>query len=576
MTRKILSLVLALLVAVTAAQVSCLAASEGGNGYLLKLSRQVKSFELSFAPEMVTEDVCLVRTPEQVRELADLRVVELVAENEALTIQDAYSASNWENRLTGAEYAWNHVDGSGQYDCRGDGVTVAVIDSGVFPHPDLNTEKLLPVAPLYEGYAQWHGTFVTGIIAAQLNGQHIDGIAPNVSILPLCITDAAGNTSTAQAIAAIHYAVEHGADVINLSIAGGTRNALLEEACQYAADAGVIIVACAGNCTSEADARLPRYPAAFDCVVSVSACRAEGDGVTFASSFSCCGDTVDVCAPGAEIRSLNVDGGTAAKNGTSFAGPAVSAMAAIAKQYDPAINVEGFLSLLEESSTDLGEPGKDPLYGFGVINIQKFVDVLLSRPVTPVSPGQDLRPSKDLFEDVSEGDYCADPVAWAVHRGITSGTDSSHFSPGAECTRGQMVTFLYRAAGSPIPSGKQLPFTDVDRNAYYANAVQWACERGIANGISQTRFGVQEPVTRQQVVTFLWRFASPAGMKTPESGADALLGYRDADGVAEYARPAFRWAIAAGITSGTSADTLSPGNSCLRAQIVTFLYRLMG
>ena len=130
-----------------------------------------------------------------------------------------------------------------------------------------------------------------------------------------------------------------------------------------------------------------------------------------------------------------------------------------------------------------------------------------------------------------------------------------------------MVTFLWRAAGSPEPETTVNPFTDVSASAYYYEAVLWAVERGITNGTSATTFSPDATVTRGQTVTFLWRYAgSPAasGSSFNDVAADA------------YYAGAVAWAVNEGITNGTTATTFSPSNACTRAQIVTFLWRYLG
>lgn len=170
------------------------------------------------------------------------------------------------------------------------------------------------------------------------------------------------------------------------------------------------------------------------------------------------------------------------------------------------------------------------------------------------------------FVDVPTGAYYYDAVAWAVENGVTGGTSATTFSPDNACTRAQMVTFLWRAAGSPEPETSVNPFTDVSATAYYYEAVLWAVERGITNGTSATTFSPDTTVTRGQTVTFLWRNA----------GSPAASGNNFADVAADaYYATAVAWAAREGITSGTSATTFSPGNACTRAQIVTFLYRHM-
>ena len=169
------------------------------------------------------------------------------------------------------------------------------------------------------------------------------------------------------------------------------------------------------------------------------------------------------------------------------------------------------------------------------------------------------------FTDISKSDYFYDAVLWAVDKGITSGTGGTTFSPNASCTRGQMVTFLWRAAGSPAPKSAETPFTDVNKGDYFYDAVLWAVEQGITSGTSATTFSPNATVTRGQTVTFLWRAnASPV--------VNYAMDFTDVAADAYYAE-AVRWAVSEGVTAGTGDKAFSPDADCTRAQIVTFMYR---
>lgn len=175
----------------------------------------------------------------------------------------------------------------------------------------------------------------------------------------------------------------------------------------------------------------------------------------------------------------------------------------------------------------------------------------------------ETEPEAPAFADVPASAYYADAVAWAVEQGITSGTSATTFSPDMSCTRAQIVTFLWRANGSPKADGAN-PFTDVSADAYYYDAVLWAVKEGITSGTSTTTFAPDMTVTRGQTVTFLYRAA----------GAPAVSGGSFADVAADaYYADAVAWAVKEGITSGTGGNSFSPDAPCTRGQIVTFLYR---
>ena len=175
--------------------------------------------------------------------------------------------------------------------------------------------------------------------------------------------------------------------------------------------------------------------------------------------------------------------------------------------------------------------------------------------------------SKHPFLDVPAGAYYEDAVVWAVGKGITSGTNATTFDPNGTCTRAQAVTFLWRAASSPTPKTKLMPFPDVPVGSYYWNAVLWAIEQGITEGTSYLTFSPNDSCTRAQIVTFLWR----------AKGNPAVSGnapFTDVPPDAYYAA-AVTWAEKNGITGGIGNGLFGSNNTCTRAQIVTFLYRAM-
>lgn len=183
--------------------------------------------------------------------------------------------------------------------------------------------------------------------------------------------------------------------------------------------------------------------------------------------------------------------------------------------------------------------------------------------ITPSFVKQAEEPSR-VFVDVKTGDYFYDAVLWAVEKGITNGTSAETFSPEAPCTRAQIATFLWRAAGSPVVN-YAMDLSDVAGDAYYAEAVRWALSEGITTGTSADQFSPDATCTREQAVTFLYRAAgSPA-----VSGESA---FEDVGADAYYAR-AVAWAAQNGVTNGISQALFGTGSDCTRAQIVTFLYR---
>lgn len=202
----------------------------------------------------------------------------------------------------------------------------------------------------------------------------------------------------------------------------------------------------------------------------------------------------------------------------------------------------------------------------GLTDPDGYADMSAAEILADLFGDAETQPSQKGFNDVKPGDYFYDAVNWAVEKGITTGTSATTFSPNASCTRAQIVTFLWRASGSPEPKTASNSFTDVAANAYYRKAVLWAVENGITTGTSATTFSPGAPCTRAQGVTFLWR-------ANGSKAASAAASFTDVASDAYYA-PAVAWAAEQNVTGGVGNGLFSPDTTCTRAQNVSMLYRL--
>ena len=185
-------------------------------------------------------------------------------------------------------------------------------------------------------------------------------------------------------------------------------------------------------------------------------------------------------------------------------------------------------------------------------------------PVRP-RPAEDVPAKYPGFVDAPASSYFYEAVMWAVESGVTTGVSANRFDPNGVCTRAQAMTFLWRAAGSPAPKSRAMPFADVPAGSYYYDAVLWAVENGITKGSSNTTFSPNDTCTRAQIVSFLWRSEKTPAVSSCNPFTDVKPG--------AYYLDAVLWAVESGITKGTTAMKFSPDADCTRAQIVTFLWR---
>lgn len=276
------------------------------------------------------------------------------------------------------------------YPTDGQNVVVAVIDSGVdVSHPDL-AGKVLPGRDLVDGTYQGvdpngHGTHVAGVIAALTdNDAGIAGAAPAVQILPVRVLDATGEGWEADVAEGITWAVDNGADILNLSL-GGNPDSAVEAAVQYAADSGVLVVAAAGNSGQLGNA--PSYPAAYATALAVGA----ASSLTQVAAFSNTGPYLDITAAGVSIASTYLNGSYVSMSGTSMAAPYVAAAAAVLLSTDSSLSPIAAAQRLTSNATDMYEPGPDDRSGAGLLNVAAAI-CQCSAPPTGVTP-PDSNPS---------------------------------------------------------------------------------------------------------------------------------------------------------------------------------------
>jgi minor extracellular protease Epr len=267
----------------------------------------------------------------------------------------------------------------------GKGVKIAILDSGVAPHSDLNVAGGVSTVNYTNSYADdnGHGTLVAGIIAGKRDGVGFVGIAPDAQIYAVKVLDSAKNGNTLDLVEGINWAIDNGMDIINISIGNPSSNPVVEKAINRAIEAGIIVVASAGNNgNAEGTGSNVSFPGQMDAVITVAAVdESMNRGYFPPSNYSSTGDAVDFAAPGVDIVSTSKDGGYELANGTSMAAPFITGMIAILKQAFPTATPADINAMLVQASQDLGQPGKDTWYGYGFPSFERIPGIGYDEPV---------------------------------------------------------------------------------------------------------------------------------------------------------------------------------------------------
>lgn len=434
--------------------------------------------------------------------------------------------------------------------------TVAVIDTGAdCTHPLLagrvsarsydfanNTADVTDVNS--------HGTATAGLVA--------DLTPDEVDVMVLRVYDDDNLSKPSLVLTALEYALENGATVVNMSL--GWPNAIekgysfLNSVLAQAYASGVVVVTAAGNRSqSNPGANADDvYPANQAAVLTVSGVDRD---LAFDGGYSASGASVDLCAPGTSVSVAAPDGGMTTRSGTSFAAPHVAAAAACVQLAQPGVTAARVRQTLYGYAEDLGAPGRDDRYGYGLpVLTQCFHDRLC--------PGQ-------RFADMpGAGVWSHDGLDYCIAAGLMSGTSDVTVSPDMTASRAQLVQLLWAAAGSPETTGT-LPFTDVQPGAWYYAAVRWAYCTGLVAGTSPTTFDPNAAVTRQDLAVILYEQSG-----CPAATGGELAAFPDVGHVAGYAYAALTWAVAQGLVSGVgtaSGAQLAPRGYASRAQVATIL-----
>jgi subtilisin family serine protease len=557
--------------------------------------------------------------------LRQLSEVEYVQQDETVTIDK--QVTDW--GVTKTKATNMHVRG-----VTGKGVKIAILDTGIdTKHPDLHVSGgacLLSDCSNSYNDDNGHGTHVAGIIAAQNNHIGVLGVAPEASIYAVKVLNRYGDGTLSTVLAGIEWAIQHNMDIINLSLATSEDSPVLKQAIDKAYQQGLLIVAAVGNNgNKQGTGNTVEYPAKYDSVIAVSAINRQN----VRADYSATGSEVEVAAPGEEIYSTvpvayDSDGdsdGYTWMSGTSMAAPFVSGILALYKQqYPNKTNVE-LRQMLRENAVDLGAPGKDDWYGYGLVQAEQIkppqLEVKLQSntagvvnfSVTPLtdsiqgynvyrdgkqikklqtsssftdyvlkgsyryqfssvySDGTESALSNPITVTLSEPDYkdltndiwYTPHIVYLFSRGIVTGYNNGTVKPNDFVTRAEAVAMLGRALH--LDSTKRSTvFKDVDSANMASGYIQSAYERGWVNGFPDGTFRPQQPITRAETAMLLakaYQLPSASSM-TFKDVTDKVTGHAEIYKIA-----------AANITKGYPDGTFRPYQSVKRLEFFVFIAR---
>jgi len=518
----------------------------------------------------IVDNLYLVDTVEEAQRIWRANEVIFIEPNYELTLfstpNDPLFYLQWDMRLINAPAFWDGGFGATS------GVRVAFIDSGVyFAHEDLVGANIdpgfnytNPGAPVLDSLG--HGTATTGIVAAVRNNNiGLAGLLDQVRIYPLQVFDKSGSGgAVSYLVSALNDAADvFNVDVINMSLGlvGGAFSQALDDAVNYVASQNIIMVAAVGN---DGDGTL-NFPAANPNVIGVGAVDANRN----VASFSNRNTSVFVVAPGVRVPLLYPStippyALYVYDDGTSFSAPYVTAMAAAARAVRHNITADDFRTLLISTVTDLGAPGQDIYYGWGLIDLEQFAEAL--------PPSNWVNGFRDIYNH-----WALPGIQYVIQNNLFFGVSSYLFAPDANMTRSMSVTVLgrlYEQMGGTVPPVNPA-FPDTLPNVWYSDYVAWAANVGIIQGYDNGLFGTMDPVTREQMMVLFYRFAAYIGLDTTVD-LSVLNQFVDTSSIAPWALEAMAWNAERGVITGIAAPggmALYPAGNSTRAQIATIIQR---
>ncbi|RXJ02937.1 alkaline serine protease [Anaerobacillus alkaliphilus] len=477
---------------------------------------------------------------------------------------------DWGTEKIEASNAWSQ-------NLTGKGVRVAVMDTGIAPHTDLDIKKGVSFVSYTDSYADdnGHGTHVAGVISAGKNLQGLKGIAPETELYAIKVLDHEGNGYHSDVIKGIEWAIAEEIDIINLSVGGSEGSAFLEAALKKAYEQhNILLVAAAGNNGHPLTrGNTVEYPAKYTTVIAVSAT----DRFDQRPSFSGHGTEVELAAPGVRIQSTYLNGGYQTLNGTSMAAPHVTGMLALLKQAQPSKTNEELRNLIRTYTVDLGSPGRDSLFGYGRIKFPNQIKIELPPPTPPmnVSYVKTFENGELILTLMWQHSEATTFKIYRNDKKVGEISDQQSFTE--KITRGA-YTYEVSAVNEDGLESKRASiyieseyqktaklYSDVNVGDWYISALHQLQEERIVGGYPDGTFKPNRAVTRAELAAFIGRALKLDGTKRRTVFPDVHEPL--------FASGFIQTAQELGLITGYPDGTFRPNNPVTREEVAVFLTR---
>lgn len=476
--------------------------------------------------------------------------------------------SDWGTEKIKATQAWQ------QWELTGQGVKVAVIDTGIATHPDLLITKGVSFTTYTDSFEDdnGHGTHVAGIIAAGQNQNGLRGVAPDAELYAIKVLDEEGNGYHSTIIKGIEWAIEQNVDIINLSVGGTDSSELLKAALDKANNEhGIIIVAAAGNNGYEAEDNSVEIPASYQTVIAVGATDSNDNR----GQFSAHGENLELTAPGVRIKSTYLNNSYETRNGTSMAAPHVTGMLALLMQAQPSLSNEQLRIQIRDYTKDLGDPGKDSQYGFGRIEFPAEIEI-----EGPSTEPEDVNFEINNSEITLSWNHPTETIFNIYRNGEKIQNVSNEFLFTEQLKEGTYTYELTSINKYELESNKTAPlhitmpktsldtadaYTDVKASDWFIQSLHQLQQANIIAGYPDQTFRPQKDVTRAELAAMLGRLLQLDGTQRETVFPDVKEKL--------YASGFIQSAFEKQLITGYPDETFKPEQIVTREEAAVFLAR---